>query len=62
MREVILFLIVAQKISFGKMMVSDTGENNVHVCSCTSRFDGWHASWTICGLSRNYESQKTRLK
>jgi chloramphenicol O-acetyltransferase type A len=35
MREVILFLIVAQKISFGKMMVSDTGQRtmsmSVHV-------------------------------
>jgi hypothetical protein len=45
------------------MMVSDTGQNNVHVCSCTSRFDGWHASWTICGLlSRNYESIKNTIK
>jgi chloramphenicol O-acetyltransferase type A len=54
----LLYLIVAQKSRLVKWWFLRQ-KNNVYVCSCTSRFDGWHASWTICGLlSRNYESIK----
>jgi chloramphenicol O-acetyltransferase len=52
-----------QKISFGKMMVSDTGQkNNVHVCSCTSRFDGWHLGQFVDYFQEIMNQQKTRLK